>query len=128
MFFWNFIKYCMFCRNLAKIGLKDTGFFKIKKRPNVHIILFLENCFKKGQIRLIWPCYNFRIKNFQQQPQNKFFWIRHWPLVCYKLKKDWLFGVFRGREYRRPRPNKVCCWPFTVNPSLKVKLICNTHH
>ncbi len=29
---------------------KDTFFFKIEKRPTDRIILFLETCFKKGQM------------------------------------------------------------------------------
>ncbi len=66
--FWNYIKCCMFCCNLAKIGLKRYYFLqdwkKAKKRPNGQIILFLENCFKKGQMAtLLGMClslgYNF---------------------------------------------------------------------
>jgi hypothetical protein len=46
----------MFCRNFAKIVPKKTIFNKIKKSqkmaewPNGQIILFLANCFKKGQM------------------------------------------------------------------------------
>ncbi len=47
----------MFCRKLAKIGLKNTIFFQIWKKPKKaewpnHFI----SCkpFQKGQIRLIW--------------------------------------------------------------------------
>jgi hypothetical protein len=50
---WNFIKRCMFCRNLAKMDLKRYYLLqdqKSQKRPNGRIILFLENCFKKGQM------------------------------------------------------------------------------
>jgi hypothetical protein len=46
-------------RNLAKIGLKRYYFLqdqkKAKKRPNGQIILFLENCFKKGQKATLPP-------------------------------------------------------------------------
>ncbi len=49
----------MFCRNFAKTVQKRYYFQqdlqKAKKWPNGQIILFLANCFKKGQIKLIWP-------------------------------------------------------------------------
>ncbi len=48
----------MFCWNFAIIGLKRYYFLqdwkKAKKCPNGQILLFLENYFKKVQIRLIW--------------------------------------------------------------------------
>ncbi len=43
----NIKKLYMFCRNFAKIDLKDTIFVKIEKGQ---IILFLAGCFKKGQM------------------------------------------------------------------------------
>ncbi len=54
--FRNGIKCCKIYGNFAEIGIKRYFFFEIRKRPkNGQFILFLAKCFKKGQIRLIWP-------------------------------------------------------------------------
>jgi hypothetical protein len=44
-----------FCQNRPKKILFSSRLKKAKIRPNGQILLFLENRFKKGQIRLIWP-------------------------------------------------------------------------
>jgi hypothetical protein len=44
-----------FNQNRPKKILFPSGLKKAKKRPNSQIILFLENRFKKGQIKLLWP-------------------------------------------------------------------------
>ncbi len=74
--FWKIIICWMFCWNLAKIGQKRYYYLhdrkKAKKRPNGQIILFLENCFKKGQMATlpfpsshqIWPFY---LHSFKRQ-------------------------------------------------------------
>jgi hypothetical protein len=55
---WNIINCCMFCWNLAKIGLKRYYFFKIEKKTNWLNHFISRKLFQKGQMAtLTWSIF-----------------------------------------------------------------------
>jgi hypothetical protein len=92
----------MFCCNLAKMGLKSNNFLKDHKRQNGQIILFLDNCFKKGKKAKWQPRQSPPFSELENSYRGKkillsdFAKMKERPIL---LKVQHIFEVFKTSQF-----------------------------